>query len=438
MAKGNTNISGLHLSWRSGKAHDAFRVQVHTKGKTFFISAKIDPTLKAINSYLKINKLKEDRAKRDNHLQSLINTLLENIKEEYGLKVYRSRELINLKTKEFSFDTSLEDFVASKKGNVSVIETYRLHLQKFWLPFFESKGCLHPRDFKQWRVKAELHLRTAKKQKSDEKYSINSYSSMCVALNEYLKFCLKQGDINESQFFSIKMSLSLEQRKRGGSGRSHSRDTYSLKDLVAIKEKIDQTYKNDQEWKLKAYAIYFGICTGLRRGNLLGLKPKDMYPNATPTPYFETSDNIVSGWGRGEVGKATITNATKTFVGNVTLPFVQPSADVLVEVAKYIKENSNPNEYILSCFPDTVGRWWKRISQECRFKFLNPHQWKHSYATIGAAHLGEMYAGNPYFLQKCCLHEKFETTQKYIDQKGKDFLEAFTDARNKKGRAVNR
>jgi hypothetical protein len=56
---------------------------------------------------------------------------------------------------------------------------------------------------------------------------------------------------------------------------------------------------------------------------------------------------------------------------------------------------------------------------------LNPHQWKHSYATIGAQHLAEWYNGRASDLQKCCMHEKYDTTLGYIQMSGDDFLGQF-------------
>lgn len=185
-------------------------------------------------------------------------------------------------------------------------------------------------------------------------------------------------------------------------------------------------YADNKELKLRAYAIYFGVCTGLRRGNILGMKAGSLYPDSE-LPYFEVGDDVVSGWSRGEKGTLIFQNSTKTTSGEeiIKLPLLQPSRDILVEVATFLKNNIAPEEYILQCCPDTVAKWWEKIALECEFKYLSCHLWKHSYATTGALHLRDWYKGNPLLLQRCCLHEDLRTTQKYIKKMYNQLLEAF-------------
>ena len=141
---------------------------------------------------------------------------------------------------------------------------------------------------------------------------------------------------------------------------------------------------------------------------------------------FDIKDNIVSGWSRGEKGAIVFEDATKTTSGErIQLPMLQPSREELASVARFLKTNLQADERLLECYPDTVTKWWREIAKQADFKFLHPHAWKHSYATIGALHIHDWYLGSPYFLQKCCLHNSFRATEKYINQVSEQFLKAF-------------
>ena len=422
MSKGQTNIIGLTPSWREGKAFDAYRLMVFKQDRKFWISPKIHPTMKEIHEYLKQNNLKKETAERDPKFIILTQRLHQEIKDEHGLKEYRCRELVDFKKKEFDFNISLDEFEKDKQ-DTSVPHTYRNVLEKFWFPYF-AQFCTHPNQFIKYEYDALEHLKTAKKTNSEETYSIHSLPSMASALNEYMRFLKRKKYIERDALFALDLRITLEQKKKGLNSHSRTKDTYTLEELISIKERIDFRYGDDLLWKCRAYAMYFGVCTGLRRGNILGLKPKNLHPKEK-IPYFETNDNVVSGWSRGIAGKAILSLATKAFVGSVGLPLLQPSREILIEVALCLKDNLPANEYILQCHPDTVDKWWEKVADDCNFKYLNPHAWKHTYATIGAAHLEKWYKNNPYNLQVCCLHEKIETTNKYIYRHKKQFLNNF-------------
>ncbi len=125
-------------------------------------------------------------------------------------------------------------------------------------------------------------------------------------------------------------------------------------------------------------------------------------------------------------------NCTKTaYLGDnskpTLIPLIQPSKEILVEVAQYLKNNLDPKQRLLKCAPDSVAKFWKNIAKECGFKYLSPHQWKHSYATIGALHFHDWYRGNIYNLQVCCQHEDIRMTMKYVNQKSDEFLKGFEE-----------
>jgi len=425
MGKGNTNIIGLNFQWRHGTSSDALRAFVFSNSQYIGISAKLHPTLNQINSYLRLHSLRNHQALTDNHFQVLFQRLHQELKSEYGLRTYRAIENLNLKTKEFNFEQSVEEFF-HYKSDVSCSNSYKACIKNFWLPFFLSKSCEHPKDFKKWQRHAINHIKTSKN-KNDQYYSHHTYGSLTKALNEYIKFLKEYEYITEEDVFHLKAKVTLEQVKRGQFSNRRSSDTYTESDLHEIKARIDLVYQNNLKMKLRAYALLFGVCTGLRRGNLLGLRAKHLFPDSK-VPYFQLADNIVSGWSRGQKGSIIFENSSKMSAfeeGSVCIPLIQPSPAMLCDVATFLKTNLAPESRLVNAQPAAVARWWKQISKECGFKFLSPLQWRHSYATIGALHLHDWYRNNTYLLQQCCLHSSIKMTEKYVNQKAGQLLKAF-------------
>lgn len=427
MNKLNTNISGLTFSWRHGKTFDALRVFVYQNKKYISISAKVHPTLNQINRFLESGGMRSSQALEDSQFQALFQRIQHELKSEHGLKTYKAIENLNFITKKFNFQNSIEEFF-TYKSDVACAHAYKIWIQKFWLPFFISKGCEHPIEFIRWKQQAVTHVRTAKN-KSDKKYSHHTYGSLTKSLNEYLRFLKAYEYISEEHFFTIYVKLTLEQQKRGHHANKRSTDTYTEEDLFDIKNKIDRIYAGNPKIKLRAYALYLGICTGLRRGNFLGLKAKHLFPDAK-VPYFQLADNIVKAWSRGHKGVLTFENASKMSAfeeGSIQIPLIQPSKSVVVEVANYLKNNLSAEQRLIEAHPDSINRIWEKICKECDFKYLSPLQWRHSYATIGALHLHDWYKGNAYLLQQCCLHSSIKMTEKYINQKSTQLLKAFEE-----------
>lgn len=422
-----TGVKGLFAVFRSGEKHDSFRVQIHTAASgNVWLSGKVDPRLKQINDYLRYKCLRKDAAEKDSDFLTMKHRLFADLQQEYSLAHYRGREKILLETKEFNFEDSMKKFVQFK-SDTSVPKKHESILKNVWLPFYLEKGCKHPTEFHQWRKQALMHVKTTKKVDSDERYSSNTWTSLTTTHNEYMRFLLDNGDIQDKHFFTILATITTEQRKRGLTSKSRKFDTYSEQEVIEIKAKIDATYANNLHMKVRAYALYLGVCTGLRKGNLIGLTGENLHPD-DPMPHIETNDNIVSGWSRGIPGTVVLENSTKTFVGTIKLPLIQPSPEIARDVCAFLKANIAAGNRILECHPRTVATWWKEIAKECGFKYLMPHDWKHSYATIGSLHFQDWYKGNPYFLQACCLHEKIETTMRYVKQKADQFLAAFYKA----------
>lgn len=256
-----------------------------------------------------------------------------------------------------------------------------------------------------------------------------------------MKFCAEAEHIEQDERFTIWVSVTLEQQKttKTLAGKSINKKTaevltnvrdqriYSHKDIKEIKKKIDKRYADPKhlQKKIDAYCLYFGVITGLRKGNYCGLQVKDILPDA-PVPYFIVRDNVISGRSRGIAGYIVQENATKTSAGTaLEIPMVQSDLETIVDVARFICKHRNPDERLFLKTPGFVNKDWKIISQECAFIYLSPLQWRHSYATTGALNLASLYKGNSYFLQRCCLHEDYRTTQGYISKHAKQFLDVF-------------
>ncbi|MEK7070654.1 MAG: hypothetical protein AAB966_02505 [Patescibacteria group bacterium] len=425
MGKGNTNVVGLNFQWRQGNSSDALRAFVFSDSKYIGISAKLHPTLIQINAHLKLHGLRKNQALSDNHFQILFQRLQHELRSEYGLRTYRSMENLETKTKQFDFGQSVEEFFKFKH-DVSCANSYKSWVLKFWLPFFLNKGCEHPKDFKQWQRQAVTHIKSAKN-KHGEDYSHHTYGSLTKSLNEYIRFLKEYDYIGEDDVFRLKAKITLEQKKRGKFANKRSADTYTENDLFQIKERIEAIYQNNPKMKLRAYALFFGVCTGLRRGNLLGLRAKHLFPESN-VPHFQLADNIVNGWSRGQKGPIVFENSSKMSAfeeGSICIPLIQPDTALLSDVATFLKANLPAESRLIDAHPDVVGKWWRQISKECGFKFLSPLQWRHSYATIGALHLADWYRNNTYLLQQCCLHSSIKMTEKYVNQKSSQLLKAF-------------
>jgi len=426
MAKGSSRFEGLYFTWREGKSRGALRAFI-SKGheNPVAISAKVHPTLRAISELLKKkNYLLEEDAERDPEYKKLKARLEQELGSEHGLESYRALEKIDLKTKAFDFEPVLEEFRAFKDDTAIPVD-YVNYMKNFWLPWYFSKGCYHPKEFRKLRNQAELHVKTAKK-KDGQKYSHNTYNVLCRTLNQFIFFCEKYDYIGKEDTFKIWVTQTLEQQKRSYSESSRSDEVYTLSDLENIKLKIDRRYKDDPKSKLLAYGLYFGVITGLRRGNFAGLKSENLFPDAK-VPHFIVRDNVVSGRSRGHKGFIVQKDATKTSAGKpIAINMVQPSIPIITEVARYLKCHLSPEDKLFPYLPDRISKTWTRIAKECGFKALTPLQWRHSYATIGAIHLEKMYKGNPAFLQRCCLHDDYRTTQGYIRTHSPEFLGLFS------------
>ncbi len=256
-----------------------------------------------------------------------------------------------------------------------------------------------------------------------------SYGHYTKALNQYIDFLAEYNYIGKDDCFTIYIEVKLEQKKRGLAKPRRSQETYNEVELIEIKNKIDLTYTQNPKLKLRAYALYFFVCIGQRRGNALGLRAENLYPQADP-PHFELKDNIVKSWSRSGPGNGVIVleNCTKTkFFGDneVKIPLLQPSVGIVVEVAEFLKQNLDPKDRLLQCHPDSVYRFWKNIAADCGFRFLSPHDWKHSYATIGSNHFHDWYMGNPHWMQVCCQHESIRMTMSYVRTEAEEFLSHF-------------
>lgn len=167
------------------------------------------------------------------------------------------------------------------------------------------------------------------------------------------------------------------------------------------------------------------MITGIRRANHLGIKVKDLKFDAE-VPHFEVNTAIYKGWNFRIKGVQELQSATKTTLGEeIKIPLLAPDRETAIEVCKFLKEHLDDEDRIVDCYPDTVRIWWKRVSQDCRFKYLSPHVWRHSFATYASLRMNDWFNGNQRLLQKACIHSSFRTTEKYINDKADQFLLEF-------------
>lgn len=440
-----SRIKGLQFYWREGVHFDALRAQVYDRQtrRTIWISSKTNELIKQINDYLRHKKLHKSNAISDAHFVALKERFAEEMKLKHGLTSYLAKKRVELKTKEFDFDVFLNLFFKQKSQTTAVANSYLGWLKFFWMPLLREKyGCEHPSQFINFEGFIEDDIRQAKTRQG-KPYSPHTYSGLTSAFNEFMKFLKKKKVINQEAFFLVYVETdTLEQEKRGKTVSNRGKEYYKSDEIYEIKKKIDHTFptegdlsghtlKENKKWKLRAYAILLGCCMGLRRGNIIGLKAEDLHPE-NQVPYLITSDNIVVGHSRAEKGALKLENSTKTFKGRVELPFIQPDVDTLVELANYIKSEVKKG-YILTggsktgtIFPDSFNAFWRKISERAKFRYVHPHGFKHGYASRGAVKLGDWYNNSVYFLHRCCMHSKFETTQNYIKSSVKDgFIDEF-------------
>lgn len=244
------------------------------------------------------------------------------------------------------------------------------HQWTFLAFFLGKKYCIHPSEFINYRQEAILHIRAAKTKHGNQPLSFHSYNGFSKALNQYMKFLNETNVIGSSSLFSIWILTTNEEKKRGKLKRKRSTDTYDLKEVTEIKKKIDKACENSPKKKLQAYGYFFGVITGLWQGNVLGLKGEDLFPDSE-IPQFRVSDNVVSGYSRGEKGSIVFVIATKTKTQEdeeIFLPLIQPSLEIAVEVARYLKTNYKPKDRVCPSSPGGFYRTWKRIAKECGFK----------------------------------------------------------------------
>lgn len=432
-----TAFKGLTYEYRKNEHYDSIRLRVWNQklGRDEPISARVDSDLAILCDQMRTNKLREEDVEGDASFQKNLNALIHKYADRHGLAEYKIRVKMEFATKAFNFDKILELFIEEKKESASNAYIYQHYLKNIWLPFFIERGCTHPSQWKNYKSEAKAHVKTVKKMDGKGKYDKDTWVSIAMTLNGFLEWMHQEGHLpNRDDVFSIHVAPTKEQLKRSGeSNKRRDRSVYTFDDIYLMKKTADSLFKgkDELEWKIRAYAMIFGICTGLRRGNLLGLRARNLHPDAS-IPHFEVEDNVVSGHSRLEVGVLVHKYATKTTVGEViALPMLQPDSKTLREIARFLKEQFRPDERILNCNPRTVQRWWyqviDRMNRQCgaKLKRIHPHGWKHSFATNGALNFSEMYGGDLMKFHRCCLHEDVRTTMDYLDIKNKNFLAGF-------------
>src|SRR5690606_5864083 len=101
--------------WRPGQKTVALRIFISKDKKYFAVPAKIQPTLKRLNNYVKSKGYKtEEDAEADSEVKDMMQRLFIELRDEHGLKELVAREKHDLRTKEFDFTVSLGKFEVYK------------------------------------------------------------------------------------------------------------------------------------------------------------------------------------------------------------------------------------------------------------------------------------------------------------------------------------
>lgn len=118
MEKKTSAIIGVNFQFRKGKKSDALRAWVFKDGKYTSIGAKNHATLYAINRHLKENCLRASTADADEQFVSLKQKFEHELRSKFDLVTYKAIQRLQMKTKDFNFDESLEKENAREIGRV--------------------------------------------------------------------------------------------------------------------------------------------------------------------------------------------------------------------------------------------------------------------------------------------------------------------------------
>ena len=185
-------------------------------------------------------------------------------------------------------------------------------------------------------------------------YSESTVRKYRTTVNQVIEYAILHGYIKMNACASVKMPKGLPKKKRNSAG---------VIDEETIKNSADK-------WIYPSLALY----TGMRRGEILGLKWKDIDLKKR---------TITVSHAMAYLSSHAYEKTTKTSAGERTIPIVEPLAKILKS-----QPNQDPEYYVISSdgvHPLTPGEYtrkWKDYQAETGIKCTS-HQLRHSFASIG-------------------------------------------------------
>jgi integrase len=404
---------GIYISWKSLRSYDDIKIFCKPPGIEKQVAISIDdcPEYKTLRTYAKEKFLNKEAQEKDKRFNQYFSACLRAIARQYGLEETAKNQIALSRTK-FDFTQMIDDFMKFKrvksKGN------YKSALVNFWMPLIINKIKIE--DPNQWKSHAEefvSHL--FEYRKSDgEPLSPHSYTTYCTPIDEFIKFLNMKNIIENNNKFSVYSFLGFGDTSKSDFTRKRGEDYYSFQDYMYIKSQIDDLYRDIPEKKLLGYVYLLTLSTGIRRGNILGLK-HESFKLDHEVPHIELEDNILDGNAYGETGVMVEKKSTKTTKNQrMLVPLRQPSPEVALEVAAFIRDNTYPYKYILHVHPTTFTKAWREMSRELGVRYIHVHGMRHSVATNGALALTTLYKGDVNLLRNQMTHANFRTTEKYL------------------------
>lgn len=240
------------------------------------------------------------------------------------------KEVINNYLKYISIKKKLNTFLTNKG-----------RIEKYILPYFENKNIyeFNAQDFLNWQYIIESY-----------NFKYNYKSSLFYTFSDLLNYCII--------FYNLKENIA----KRIGNFKNNDIEENNLVwNLDDFKKFINVI--NDQKFKL-AYKILF--FTGIRKGELLALKVKDLNNNKLTINKTITRNHIIQ--------------PPKTRSSN---RIISISEDLKKELNNYIKNYRLKNDdYLFNITFTTLARKKDYYCEIANVKKITIHQFRHSHACL--------------------------------------------------------
>jgi integrase len=404
---------GIYISWKPLKSYHDIKIFCKPPSieRQFAISIDEFPEYKILRNYIRDNGLTQNECETNKKVNELFSKCLRSIARKFGLEE-SAKEALALNRVKFDYITAVDEFLKFKrvksKGN------YQSALLNFWMPLVINK--LKIDNPNHWHAHAEefvAHMFSYRKS-DGEPLSTHSYTTYCTPLDEFIKYLNMKGVIANNNVFSVYKFLGFGDTSNMKESRKRGDDYYRFDDYKLIKSRIDELYHDDPSKKLLGYVYLLTLSTGIRRGNVLGLK-RESFKLEHEIPHIELEDNVLDGNAYGKGGVIVEKKATKTTKNQrVLVPLIQPSPEIAIDVARYVRDNTPSGNYILNMHPTTFTKGWRSMCRELGVRYIHIHGMRHSVATNAVLNMSELYAGRVDLIKHQLSHANFRTTEKYL------------------------